>query len=191
MAIAKTARNIRLPFIFLAITGGCMVLAQTFRLPLILFAAVGSALTAGIFFAFSTFVMQALGQQTPAAGIAAMQSINITVINPWFMAAFFGPGIVGLVLAIAAFRQWDQSTSLYWIAGALLYIIGTLGVTVAGNIPLNDALAVVNPSSAEGATLWTRYLTEWTFWNHVRTIAALLAATLFTLSLWERTGLPN
>jgi len=49
-----------------------MTIIQHWRLPLILFAAIGSALSAGIFFAFSTFVMQALGRQTPSAGIAAM-----------------------------------------------------------------------------------------------------------------------
>ena len=160
-----------------------MAILQSFRLPLILFAAIGSALTAGIFFAFSTFVMQALAQQPSAPGIATMQAINITVINPWFMAVFFGPALASLLLAIAALRQWHQPAAGYWLVGSLLYLIGTIGVTVAGNIPLNDALAVVSPNSAEGATLWTKYLTDWTVWNHVRTVAAGLAATVFTLSL--------
>ena len=164
---------------------------QNFRLPLILCAAIGCALTAGIFFAFSTFVMQALALQPPAPGIAAMQSINITVINPWFMTAFFGPAVAGIILTILAFRQWDQPDSIYWLAGTLLYLLGTIGVTVAGNIPLNDALAIVGPDSSEGATLWTRYLADWTFWNHVRTIAAFLAAGLFTLSLCKGTVLPD
>jgi uncharacterized membrane protein len=26
------------------------------------------------------------------------------------------------------------------------------------------------------------YLTDWTFWNHVRTVAALTAAALFTIA---------
>ncbi|ASC73229.1 hypothetical protein XM38_041910 [Halomicronema hongdechloris C2206] len=160
-----------------------MIIIENWRLPAVLFAAIASALTAGIFFAFSTFVMQALAQQPPSQGIATMQSINITVINPWFMTAFFGPGLVSLGLAIVAVNQWGTSDSLYWLAGGLLYLIGTIGVTIAGNIPLNDALAVVAPDSAAGATLWARYLTNWTLWNHIRTVAALGAAILFTLSL--------
>lgn len=168
-----------------------MTILQNLRLPLILFAAVGSALTAGIFFAFSTFVMQALGRQSPSSGIATMQSINITVINPWFMAAFFAPAVAGLVLALLSLRNWEQPGAIYWLVGALFYLVGTIGVTIAGNIPLNDALAIVNPNSTEAMTLWTRYLTDWTFWNHVRTIAAFLAAGLFTLSLCQRTGLPG
>ena len=160
-----------------------MTVVQSFRSPLVLFVAIGSGLTAGIFFAFSTFVMQALGQQTAAAGIAAMQSINITVINPWFMAAFFGPGLIGLLLTLTTFRQFDQPGALYWLAGTVIYLIGTIGVTIVGNVPLNDALAVVNPDSVAGANLWTRYLTDWTLWNHVRTVAAEIAAVLFTLAL--------
>ena len=160
-----------------------MTLINTWRFPIVLFAAIASALTAGIFYAFSTFVMQALAQQPPAQGIAAMQSINITVINPWFMAVFFGPAIASLALALYALSHWDQPMAIYWLAGSLLYLIGTIGVTVAGNIPLNDALAIVSPSSAEGIQLWAKYLTDWTHWNHVRTAAAFLASALFTLSI--------
>ena len=100
---------------------------QNFRLLLILFTAIGCALSAGIFFAFSTFVMRALAQQPTAPGIATMQSINITVINPWFMAAFFGPAVASLFLMIAALQQWEQPDTRYWLAGSLLYLIGTIG----------------------------------------------------------------
>lgn len=51
------------------------------------------------------------------------------------------------------------------------------------NVPLNDGLAVANPNSPEGANLWARYLTSWTFWNHIRAIAAFVAAALFTMAL--------
>ena len=48
----------------------------------------GAILVAGVFFAFSTFVMGALGRLPPEQGIAAMQSINVVVLNPWFFGAF-------------------------------------------------------------------------------------------------------
>ena len=87
-----------------------MTIVENFRLPLILLATVGSAVSGGIFFAFSTFVMQALAKQPTSQGIATMQSINITVINPWFMAAFFAPDcswnfiICFLTIPVAAFH---------------------------------------------------------------------------------------
>ncbi|MDJ0899767.1 MAG: DUF1772 domain-containing protein [Xenococcus sp. MO_188.B8] len=166
-----------------------MVTFLNLRFSLMLFTAIASAVSAGIFYAFSTFVMKALAEQPPAQGIATMQSINITVINPWFMAAFFGPAVGGIILTIALLGQWDQPGAIYWLVGSLLYLIGTIGVTIVGNIPLNDALAVVRPDSAEGATLWARYLTDWTFWNHVRTAAGFLAAAMFTISLCQRTDI--
>ncbi|MDJ0648567.1 MAG: DUF1772 domain-containing protein [Xenococcaceae cyanobacterium MO_188.B19] len=166
-----------------------MAIIETLRFPLILFAAIASGLSAGIFYAFSTFVMQALAKQPPPQGIATMQSINITVINPWFMVAFFGPALASILLSISLLFKWQKVFGIYCLTGSLLYLIGTIGVTIACNIPLNDALAIVTPDSAEGTTLWARYLTDWTFWNHVRTLAALLAAIMFTISLCQRTGL--
>jgi uncharacterized membrane protein len=70
----------------------------------------------------------------------------------------------------------------YLLSASLLYLIGTIGVTIGFNVPLNEALALAEPASSEGATLWAKYLTNWTFWNHVRTIAALAAAALFTIA---------
>ena len=162
---------------------------ENLRLSLILLATIGSGVTGGIFFAFSTFVMQALAKLPSAQGIAAMQAINITVINPWFMVAFFAPAVAGVVLSISLLFQWQQSIAAYLLAASLLYLIGTIGTTVMGNIPLNDALAVVTPASVEGSTLWAKYLTNWTFWNHLRTAAALSAATLFAIAFHLRTGL--
>jgi uncharacterized membrane protein len=160
-----------------------MATIHNLRFPLLLFAAVGSGLNAGVFFAFSTFVMPALARLQPSQGIAAMQSINITAINLLFMLALFGTALACLLLAGSVLFKWQQSSAVYLLVGSLLYLIGTIGVTIACNVPLNDALAIVKPDSAEGATLWAKYLTDWTFWNHVRTIAAIAAATLFTLSL--------
>jgi uncharacterized membrane protein len=152
-----------------------------------LFAALGCGLVAGIFFAFSTFVMKALAQQPPVSGIATMQSINITVINPLFMTVFLGTGATCIFLAIASVLKWHQPGAIYVVMGSLLYLIGTFLVTTVFNVPLNDALAVVKPDSTEGINLWAKYLVNWTFWNHVRMIAALAAAASLTIALCDRT----
>lgn len=151
-----------------------------------LWSALGSGLIAGVFFAFSTFVMQALSQRPAAEGMAAMQAINITVINPWFMTAFLGTAATCGLLAIASLAKWHPPETAYLLLGSLLYLFGTVGVTIACNVPLNDALASVSPDSMEGANQWANYLTDWTFWNHVRTIAALVAAALFSIALCKR-----
>lgn len=152
-----------------------------------LFSALGSGLVGGVFFAFSTFVMNALARIQPSQGISAMQSINITAINPLFMLAFVGTALACLFLTLASLLKWHQSAIALVLIGSLLYFVGTFLVTVFFNIPLNDALAKVTPDSPEGAALWTRYLNTWTLWNHVRTIAALGATVAFILALCQRT----
>jgi uncharacterized membrane protein len=145
--------------------------------------ALGCGLIAGAFFAFSTFVMKALSRLPPAQGIAAMQSINVVVINPWFMAAFLGTAAGCAVLAVSSILNWQEPGAGLRLAGSLLYVVGTFVVTMAFNVPRNDALAKLQPESVEAAASWSRYLVGWTSWNHVRTIAALAAAALLTLAL--------
>ncbi|OYD92545.1 hypothetical protein CDG76_23800 [Nostoc sp. 'Peltigera membranacea cyanobiont' 210A] len=158
-----------------------MVIIDNLRFPLTLFTALGCGLVAGVFFAFSTFVMNALARLQPKEGIIAMQSINITAINPLFMLALFGTAAACIFLAVSSVLKWHQPGAAYLLIGSLLYLIGTVLVTIAFNVPLNDALAIAKPDSPEGANLWARYLTNWTFWNHVRTIAALAAALMIGL----------
>ena len=146
-------------------------------------AALGAALVAGIFFAFSVFIMTALGRLPPEGGISAMQSINVVVLNPVFFAVFFGTAAIALVLAIAALIAWSEPGAPYLLAGSLLYLVGTILVTMVFNVPLNNRLASVAPGSAEGAAVWTRYLSAWTAWNHIRTAASLAAAAAFIVAL--------
>lgn len=150
---------------------------------LTLVSALGCGLVAGIFFAFSAFVMKALARIPAAQGIAAMQSINVAVINPLFMAVFLGTGVGCLILAIASLSQWHKPSAVFHLTGSLLYLIGSILVTLAFNVPLNDALAALDPASADGATLWAGYVTGWTTWNHVRTAAALAAGAFLTIAL--------
>jgi uncharacterized membrane protein len=158
-----------------------LITQQHFALKL--FSALGCGLIAGVFFAFSSFVMSALAQLQPTQGIAAMQSINITVINPLFMTVFLGTAVACLFLAVSSLLKWHQPGAVYLFVGSLLYLIGTVLVTIVFNVPLNDALAKVDPSSTDGAKLWVSYLANWTVWNHVRTVAALAAAAAFTIAL--------
>lgn len=148
-----------------------------------LLSALGCGLVAGIFFAFSAFVMKALAKLPPAQGIAAMQSINVVVINPWFMTVFFGTAIACVWVMISSMSRWHDPGAVYVLAGGLLYLVGTIVVTMLFNVPLNNSLAAIAPVSAEGAKVWAGYLSTWTAWNHVRTIAALAAAALLTMGL--------
>jgi uncharacterized membrane protein len=150
---------------------------------LTLFAALGCGLIAGLFFAFSVSVMKALARLPSTEGIAAMQSINVAIINPMFLAAFFGTAAACVLVMIASLLRWHDPGAVYLLIGGALYLVGSLLVTLVFNVPKNEALASVPPADPEGVSLWTDYLSKWTAWNHVRAAAALAAAASLTIAL--------
>ncbi len=145
--------------------------------------ALGCGLVAGIFFAFSSFVMPALKRLPSAEGIAAMQSIIVLAVTPVFMTALFGTAAACLGLAAWAVISWGEPPAMLVVSAGALYLVGTIGVTIACNVPLNDRLAKLHPQSADAAGFWDRFVVGWTAWNHVRTVAALAAAALLTVAL--------
>ena len=151
-------------------------------------AMLGSALVGGIFFAFSSFIMKALAGVPSAEGIGTMQSINVVVINPSFMGAFFGTAVVSLVAIWLALAGWGHPSAPFFLGGALFYLVGTILVTIFGNVPLNDQLAAVSVTDPGTPEVWEHYLGRWTMWNHVRTAAAMVAALLYTLGLMQNAG---
>lgn len=150
---------------------------------LTLLAALGSGIMAGLFFSFSAFIMQAFGKRPAPVGIAAMQSINETILNPIFFSVFFGTALIGLVLGVQALIEWADPGSPWRLAGGLLYLVSAIGITMQSNVPLNNRLASAEPASAEGAAFWARYLKLWTAWNHVRTIGCIGATGSFILGM--------
>jgi uncharacterized membrane protein len=147
---------------------------------LTLFSALGCWLMAGVFFAFSTFVMKALAWIKPEQGIAAMQSIDAAVPSSLFGMTFIVTAAACAVLAVFSLFRWHKPGAGYLLAGSLLYLAGSILVTMIFNIPKNNALAAVDPASVEGARLWVDYVSSWTAWNHVRTVASIAAAASLT-----------
>jgi uncharacterized membrane protein len=127
---------------------------------------VGSGLLAGVFFAFSAFVMSGLRRLPDAAGANAMRSINVTAERPPLMIALFGVSALCFVIVVRALATWSRPGSGWLLAGAILTVVGALGVTVAVNVPLNDRLAA-------GTVTWSRFLAGWDPANHARTVLCL------------------
>ncbi|MEH2408540.1 anthrone oxygenase family protein [Nostoc sp.] len=89
-------------------------------------------------------------------------------------------------LTISSVLRWHQPGAAYLLLGSLLYLVGTFRVTIVFNVPLNEALARVEPDSSIGASLWSSYLANWTIWNHIRAAASLAAAASLTIALCDR-----
>ena len=150
--------------------------------PVTLGAALGCGIMAGLLFTFSAFLMTALGQLPTAQGMTAMQTINVVILNPAFGLVFMGTTLLCLFLAATFLFAPHQPGAVWRLVGAVLFLVGVMGVTAVFNVPLNNALARADPAGLEGAELWERYLVVWTRWNHVRTLAAVGATASFILA---------
>jgi uncharacterized membrane protein len=146
-------------------------------------AAVASALVVGVMFAFSTSVMPALGRRPAPEGIGAMQAMNSAMLNPAFGLAFGGAALLCAALAVTAPFTVDESDALLRGVGAALYVVGTFGVTMAINVPMNVELDAADAGSAGSTAVWRRYLRRWTAWNTLRTILGAAASALLVISL--------
>ena len=117
--------------------------------PLVVLAgALGAATIGGVFFAFSTFVMRALAQLPAAHGVAAMQRINVVVLNPVFLGTFVGTAVLQGLSALLAIWAWVPIRSPLLIAAAVLYVVGSFGVTMACNVPRNERLSALPAESS-------------------------------------------
>jgi uncharacterized membrane protein len=146
-------------------------------------ALLGTGLIAGTFLAFSSFIVAALERLPPAQGITAMQSINVTVINPLFMGLLFGTAILSAYLGYHAYRTGSGGRNTMIIAAALVYIVGAIGTTMVFNVPLNDALAGLDCSATGSANVWRDYVRSWTFWNSARAVAAAASTVMLAVAL--------
>lgn len=149
-------------------------------------AALTNAAVGGLFLGFSTFVMRGLDRAEPAAAISAMQGINVEAERSApFLILFFGSAVLALIVGIRSALHLREPGSGYLVAGAALCILAVV-VTVAVNVPLNNALALADPAAPESARTWADYATSWTMWNHVRTVAPLLGSALLLTGIRSR-----
>ena len=150
---------------------------------ILLIGTLGSGLMAGLFCSFSTFLLQALSELPPPKGIAAMQSINLVIVKPSFLGVFFGTALACALTLGLGWQQLDKGVLVWIAAGGVVYVLGSIMVTIAFNVPLNNRLAAVDPESEEGAQMWQFYLERWIRWNHVRSIASTASTILLLVAV--------
>jgi uncharacterized membrane protein len=149
---------------------------------LLIAASVGSGLIGGLFFVFSNTIMSAFDRLPNGGGVPAMQRINEVILNPLFFFAFFGTGVLSIVLLVFYVMHLDRPGAWLACLAAVSYVAGSIGVTLVRNVPLNNQLAAVSTTAKDLTARWQAYRAPWTRWNHVRTLACLLAATAFAIA---------
>ena len=163
-----------------------MTATEQWQRGLAIAATCGSGLAGGVFLAYSTFTMRALRHLPPVQGLQAMQQVNrFAERSAGLMATLFGTAAACVAVAVLALR--DRSGPwVVQVAGATVFLVAVVGMTVAFHVPRNDAVARVDPASPGAASAWLDYARAWTAGNHVRTLGGLAAAAMFAWSL--RTG---
>lgn len=142
-----------------------------------------TALMAGLFYAWSCSVMPGFARLSNKEFVAAMQATNRAIQNPIFFAAFFGAPIL---LPISTFLHYGQSMRFrLLLAATIIYLLGTFGVTVFGNVPLNNTLdrfdletATEEETDAQRASFEGR----WNNLNTIRTVSSTLALILVVIA---------
>ncbi|MEU6206225.1 anthrone oxygenase family protein [Micromonospora musae] len=147
----------------------------------LLAATVTTGLMAGLFAAFAYSVMPGLVRADARTLVLAMQRINEAILNGWFLGCFFG-ALLFTGAAAALHVSGDWSAALPWIVAALLLYLVVLVVTMALNVPLNNALARAGDPDrlADVAAVRDRFAPAWIRWNLVRAVASTAGFALLT-----------
>ncbi|MGG1922922.1 DUF1772 domain-containing protein [Chryseobacterium cucumeris] len=137
--------------------------------------AVLTALIGGLFYAYSCSVVLGLGKLSDTEYLNAMQNINREILNPVFFMSFMGT-VVLLPLSTFLLRG-QQPVFIFLLLAALAYLIGVFGVTVAGNVPMNDTLDKFNISNSTAEAIRQmreNFENRWNFLNNIRTVFSVI-----------------
>ena len=139
-------------------------------------ALLGATLTMGLatgaFALYAHTIMPGLKETDDRTFVAAFGSMDRAIINPWFMSTAF---IGALLLTLAAVLTNLGRDPLPWVAAALALYLVAVVITLAVNVPLNDALKAAGDPDRIGDLAAVRerfHEARWAAWNLVRTFAS-------------------
>lgn len=144
-----------------------------------------TALVTGLFYGYSVSVNGGLHRLNDSEYIKAMQSINAVIQNPLFFVSFIGPVIL---LPLAAFLQRDSNSMQFalLLASSVIYIAGSFGLTMVGNVPLNVRLAKFDANKGLGNEIVqarAEFEKPWNRLHAIRTIASIAATVLIFVAI--------
>jgi uncharacterized membrane protein len=144
-----------------------------------------TALVTGLFYGYSVSVNGGLHRLNDSEYVKAMQSINAVIQNPLFFVSFIGPVIL---LPLAAFLQRDSNSMQFalLLASSVIYIAGSFGLTMVGNVPLNVRLAKFDANKGSGNEIVQAragFEKPWNRLHAIRTIASIAATVLIFVAI--------
>ncbi len=142
-----------------------------------------TSLSAGVFFGYAVSVNWALHLLTDREYVKTMQNINKVIENPLFLSAFMLPLILLPVVTFMYGGDMSSAKFMLFAGATILYVIGMFGVTMVGNIPLNEQIKKFNlgdASEQETESMRKRYEMPWNRFHTLRTWAGILSVILLT-----------
>lgn len=136
----------------------------------------------GVFFTYSNSVVPGLDAIDAERAVDAMRKINITIINPLFMATFIGPVITGAATGILLLTLDETTPALLFFGATAVYLIGSVMFTTIVNVPLNNALE--NSTSTDWAKRWADFSPKWRTWNTARAVFSMVSLVLCGIALY-------
>lgn len=145
----------------------------------LLAATITMGLVAGVFVLYAHTIMPGLAKTDDRTFVGAFQAIDRAIINPWFMACFIGTPVLTAVSAVL----FIGDSGFAPIAAAFVLYVVTFAVTIAINVPKNDALkAAGDPDQIDVAAVRSAFGEDsWVQWNRLRVITTTGA---FGLLCW-------
>jgi uncharacterized membrane protein len=147
-------------------------------------------LVTGAFVLYWHTIMPGLAGTDDRTFVSAFGSLDRAIINPWFMISGFLGALVFTL--IAAFTQFGRP-AFGWVVIALALYAAVFVITIAVNVPLNDAIkaAGLPDNPAELAAIREAFdEAKWRAWNLVRVIASVAAFASLTWALVEHGRTP-
>ena len=159
---------------------------ETTRGVVLVAAVVTTALQAGLYYAFACAVLPGLGRGDDRTFVAAMQQVNVAIINPWFLVTFLGAPVLAALAAVLSLSGTHRAL-LAWAALGAVFAVATFMITVALNVPLNNALAAAGDPDrvADLAAVHDVFAPAWGLWNTMRALSATVAVGCLALALVE------
>jgi len=143
-----------------------------------------TGLSVGLFYAWQVSVIPGTKLIRDKSYLETMQSINREILNPAFFLIFFG-SMIGLILSSILMYSNKEISFLFILSSTISYIIGPMGITVLGNVPLNDKLDRIylkKISSEESKELRISYEGKWNKYHLLRTVFAIISFLLLTVA---------
>ena len=141
-----------------------------------------TGLVAGVYFSYANAFMPGLAKTDDKTFVGTFQAVDRAIINP----VFLGLGFVGaLVFTLLAGLLHLKEKALPWIAVAFVLYLITVIITIAVNVPLNDALkAAGDPNTVDVTAVRAAFNeTRWRTFNLIRTLLGTLAFALLAYAL--------